>query len=88
MTSGIKQELFTNWHLMRWIGLAIGLFLGFQAFMYQDGLAAMLSVFFLFQAITNTGCFGSRGCSVPQQDTLDDTRDDQFEDIKFTEIKE
>lgn len=86
MTTWIKQTLLSGWHLTRWIALGAGLFLGIQAFWYEDGLAAALSAFFLFQAITNSGCMGSpRGCGVQLQDS---SPDNKSKDIEFSEIKE
>jgi hypothetical protein len=61
----MKQLLFTNWHMMRWIRLMAGLFLGVGSWQMHDlwlGLAAGL---LLFQAITNTGCCGSGACQIP-----------------------
>lgn len=60
----MKQILFTNWHAMRWIRLAIGLFLIQQAFQYRQPLFGFMAAFFLFQAAFNSGC-GLNGCNVP-----------------------
>lgn len=60
----MKQLLLTNWHSMRWIRLAIGLFLIQQAVQYQQVLFGFMAAFFLFQAIFNTGC-SLNGCAVP-----------------------
>ena len=60
----MKQILFTNWHAMRWIRLAIGLFFIQQAFQFHDYLFAFIAVFFLFQSLFNMGC-GLNGCTVP-----------------------
>jgi hypothetical protein len=60
----MKQLLFTNWHAMRWIRLAIGLFLLQQAIQFQDMILSLMALFFLFQSVFNTGC-GLNGCSVP-----------------------
>jgi hypothetical protein len=59
----MKQLLFTNWHAMRWIRLAIGLFFIQQAIQFQHYLFGFVAVFFLFQAVFNTGC-GLNGCKV------------------------
>ena len=59
----MKQLLLTNWHSMRWIRLAIGLFFIQQAIQYQQLLFGFIAVFFLFQSIFNTGC-SLNGCSV------------------------
>jgi hypothetical protein len=59
----MKKLLLTNWHSMRWIRLAIGLFLIQQAIQYQLVLFGFMAAFFLFQSVFNTGC-SLNGCGV------------------------
>jgi hypothetical protein len=59
----MKQLLFANWHTMRWIRLIIGLFLMQQAIQFHEILLGFMAIFFLFQAIFNTGC-GLNDCSI------------------------
>ncbi len=61
----IKQTLFTGWHFMRWLRLAFGILFIFQAIDIHDSLMGILGGFFLFTAVTNTGCCGAGGCSIP-----------------------
>jgi hypothetical protein len=80
----IKQTLFTNWHAMRWIRLGFGLFLAVQAFQMKDGFAAAVAAFFLYQAVTNTGCCGTTGCATsapPTQSKNTGTEEIQFEEV-------
>jgi hypothetical protein len=60
----MKQLLFTNWHAMRWIRLAIGLFFLQQAIQFHEMVLGFMAVFFLLQSVFNTGC-GLNGCGVP-----------------------
>ena len=55
-----------NWHFMRWLRLAIGLFLSWQMVQSPDVFTGLIAGVFLFQAITNTGCCGSSGCATPE----------------------
>lgn len=55
--------MFTQWNLLRWIRLGLGIALAFQAIEMKDSLAGLLSIFILYQAISNTGCCGASGCS-------------------------
>ncbi|MFC5684137.1 hypothetical protein ACYE2N_15245 [Flavobacterium sp. MAHUQ-51] len=64
----MKKLLFTNWHVMRWIRLAFGLFSLQQAFQYHEILFGVMAAFFLFQALFNTGC-GLNGCTIPKNKT-------------------
>jgi len=72
-----------NWGIMRWLRLLLGLYLGYQAFILNDSFSGFLSAFLLLQAITNTGCCGSGGCSVPNQKY----HEGKSENIEFETIK-
>lgn len=77
------QNLLTNWHFMRWLRLGLGLMAGVQAIQLHDSLAGFVSIFFLFQAVTNTGCCGSTGCAAPQETT---SKKEDVE-IQYEEVK-
>ncbi len=79
----IKQTLFTGWNAMRWIRLALGIFIAIQAVQMHDTLSGIIAAFFLFQAITNTGCCGVTGCAVP----TNKSKSNKIEDIEYEEIK-
>lgn len=49
---------------MRWIRLIAALVLAFEAFRQHDALLGLLSVFFFYQTLTNTGCGGNNSCSL------------------------
>ena len=80
----IKQTLFTQWSLMRWIRLAAGLFLAVQAVKMHDTIAGFISALLLFQAFTNTGCCGASGCAVPTTSKNSETS----QEVDYEEIKE
>lgn len=84
MKSMIKTTLFTNWHTMRWVALSIGIFLAAMAIWYQDIVTGFLSAFFVFQAVTNTGCMVAQSCGVPQQKKIQPETDSE---INYTEVK-
>ena len=75
--------LFTGWNFMRWLRLGLGIFIAIQAIQTNDTLSGFIAAFFLFQAITNTGCCRSAGCTVPA--TKRNTN--KIEDVIFEEIK-
>jgi len=79
----IKLTLFTHWNLMRWIRLAIGIYLAAQAMQMHDVLSGIVSAFFLFQALTNTGCCGVNGCARPATSK----KSDDFQEVEYDEIK-
>ncbi|WP_103665265.1 hypothetical protein [Gracilimonas amylolytica] len=86
MSSINKETMFSNWHTMRWVALSVGIFLAVMAVWYQDAVTGLFSGFFIFQAVTNTGCMVSQSCGVPQTNQPEN-RSDQDKEIKFTEVK-
>jgi len=77
------QNLFSNWDLMRALRLAIGLYAAYQAILMHDYMLGFISAFFLFQAVTNTGCCGTQACAAPpsKANTI------RTEEVKYEEIK-
>jgi hypothetical protein len=65
----IAQTLFSNGHFTRWLRLGLGLFVGYQALVLHDAFAGIIAALFLFQAFTNTGCYGAGGCTVAERKT-------------------
>jgi hypothetical protein len=79
-----KEMLLTNWHVMRWLRLGMGLYATTVAFQMHDPLSGIIAAIFLFQAITNTGCCGTNGCAVP---TSTKKNLDKIEEVEFEELK-
>ncbi len=79
----IIQTLFTGWNFIRWLRLGFGIVIAIQAVETSDALSGAIAAFFLFQAVTNTGCCGANGCSVP----VTKNKTDEIEDVSFEEIK-
>ena len=86
--STLKQRLLTNWHLTRIMRLGIGIMLLVMGIQNKDWAMGLFSVFFLYQAVTDTGCCSSQGCSTPARreakGTVNNVPD---EDIEYEEIK-
>jgi hypothetical protein len=79
----IKQTLFTGWHFMRWLRLAFGILFILQAIDIHDSLMGIVGGFFLFTAVTNTGCCGAGGCVIPTRKD----KEENMEEISYEEIK-
>lgn len=82
--NSIITGLKTNWHVMRWLRLGIGVYAMVMSIMHKDALLGFVSAFFLFQAITNTGCCGVSGCTTVNTDSQqarNDSREIEFEEI-------
>jgi hypothetical protein len=78
-----KETLLTDWNFMRILRLGLGIYISVQAVETQSILSGVVAVFFIFQAITNTGCCGSKGCAVP----LKKNNSDKIEEAEYEEIK-
>lgn len=61
----MKQLLFKNWHLMRFIRLIFGIFLIFQGIETHQWFFFGFAGFFLFQSLFNFGC-NPNGCNISQ----------------------
>lgn len=67
MKQRLVDGLTSGWSTKRFIGLFIGLFVAGQAFALKDALLGVLSAYFLYQIVTNTGCFGAQSCGINYQ---------------------
>ena len=78
-----KETLFSGWDFMRFLRLALGIYIAYQAVETLSILSGVVAAFFLFQAITNTGCCGTNSCSVPiKKDNFDKSEEVEYEEIK------
>ncbi|HSN47947.1 MAG TPA: hypothetical protein VLR29_04225 [Flavobacterium sp.] len=78
-----KETLLQNWNFMRLLRLGLGIYIAFQAYETLSLLSGVVAAFFIFQAVTNTGCCGSNGCTVPKKKS----NPDKTEEVTFEEIK-
>lgn len=78
-----KETLLTGWNFMRFLRLGLGIYITIQAVETYSIFSGVVAIFFLFQAITNTGCCGSNGCSVP----INKSKSDKIEEVDYEEIK-
>jgi hypothetical protein len=78
-----KETLLSGWNFMRFLRLGLGIYIAVQAVETQSLLSGVVAVFFLFQAITNTGCCGANGCAVP----IKKSNSDKIEELEYEEIK-
>ncbi|MCF8429774.1 MAG: hypothetical protein K9G64_06545 [Bacteroidia bacterium] len=77
------QTLLTGWNFMRGLRLVLGVIFLMQAIEMRDMITGLIATFFLFQAVTNTGCCGSNGCAVP----INKTNVNDIQDVAFEEVK-
>jgi hypothetical protein len=81
MYSTFKYNLLNNWNIIRFIRLGLSIIIILQAIQVHDALFGFLGTFFMYQALTNTGCCGVSGCAPAIQKNTDNS-----EQIEFTEV--
>ncbi len=54
----------SGWHPMRWVALILGLLLAINWLVNSAPVSGIISVFLLYQAVTNTGCIAGQ-CRIP-----------------------
>lgn len=78
--NALKQLLLTDWSIARWIRLAIGLALLYHALTIGSFLYGVFSLYFLVQAIANTGCCFASACATPNRKS-DPKIEVQYEEV-------
>ncbi|MEO6814252.1 MAG: hypothetical protein ABI172_10005 [Ginsengibacter sp.] len=79
----IKQTLLSGWNFMRFLRLGFGIFFIVQGIQTHDTLIGLAGAFFLFTAVTNTGCCGAGRCASPvQKDATGEPEEITFEEIE------
>lgn len=82
--NGLKQKLLTNWHFMRLLRLGIGMAMLVMGIQSADWLMGLFSTFFLYQAVTDTGCCGAQGCAPTRKPASNAAT---VETVEYEEIK-
>lgn len=76
------DNLFKNWNFVRLLRLAMGVFLGVEAF--QSGMWILVAVgaVFVVMPLLNIGCCAIGNCSVPKRNSKSGSDDVRYEEIK------
>jgi hypothetical protein len=77
----MKQIIFTNWHFMRFVRLALGIIITIQAVVNKDALFIFFGVAFAAMAIFNYSCCGASGCYTPIKKSSISTNDISYEEV-------
>jgi hypothetical protein len=85
--SALKERIFNNWDIVRIMRLAIGLMLLVAGIQSKDWMIGLFSTFFIYQAVTATGCCSAGGCarpprSVPDHEATEGDKHAEYEEIK------
>ena len=79
----ILKRILVGWNLIRGLRLLIGAYFTVQAIETQEIFSGIIAAFFLYQAITNTGCCGANACEVPNAKN----NADQSEEVELIEVE-
>lgn len=79
----IKQTILTGWNFRRGFRMGVGIFFLIWGIVKSDNLLILGGSFFILTTLSNVGCCGAGGCSVPRQKVPNQTTDD----ITYEEIK-
>jgi len=79
----IIKRILVGWNLIRGLRLVIGAYFAVQAIETLEIFSGIIAAFFLYQAITNTGCCGANACAVPNAKN----NTDQPKEVELIEVK-
>ncbi len=85
--SNFRYRLLNNWDLIRMLRLGIGVALLITGIQNRDWMIGAFSLFFVYQAITGTGCCGTATCGPARRANrqFDTNAKETF--VEFEEIK-
>lgn len=77
----MKQRILSNWTLMRFLRLGMGLAILAQAILAKDIGFAFAGIIFTALPVFNIGCCGSAGCAVPPKKQSGTTKKITYEEV-------
>ncbi|MBS1689810.1 MAG: hypothetical protein JSS96_13865 [Bacteroidetes bacterium] len=84
--NSLKQRLLTNWHVARITRAVLGLLVLIMGIQMHDWSAGLISLVFIYMAVTNTGCCGVQECYTPARKDKD-TLQQNTNEIDYEEVK-
>ena len=84
----ILKRILLGWNLIRGLRLLIGAYFAVQAIETLEIFSGIIAAFFLYQAITNTGCCGANTCAVPNaKNNADQPIEVELIEVESDELK-
>lgn len=77
----MRQTIFSNWNMMRFLRLAIGIAIIVQAVMAKDVMLGLAGVFFTSLPVFNIGCCAGGNCYVPAKKEDSKNKEIQYEEV-------
>lgn len=77
----MKQTILSNWTLMRFLRLAMGIAILVQAVIAKDMLFVFAGIIFTAMPVFNVGCCGTAGCAASPKKNQDKTKEIIYEEV-------
>jgi hypothetical protein len=77
----MKETILSNWTLMRFLRLAMGIAILVQAVMAKDMLFAFAGIIFTAMPVFNVGCCGTSGCAAPAPKKQETAKEITYEEV-------
>jgi hypothetical protein len=77
----MKQVIFSNWDIMRFLRLGLGVAIIVQSAMAANWALGILGLLFTAMPVFNIGCCGTGGCNAPIKKTSKTTKDVSYEEV-------
>ena len=77
----MKQTILSNWTLMRFLRLAMGIAILVQSILAKDIGFAIAGIIFTALPVFNIGCCGTAGCAVPPKKEPSTTKNIDYEEV-------
>lgn len=76
------KKFFSNWNFMRFLRLAMGIYIVFIGFQEHNFWFVALGGMFSLMPLLNIGCCGVSSCSVPDAKPNKNSEEITFEEVK------
>jgi hypothetical protein len=77
----MKQTILSNWSIIRFLRLGMGIAILVQAVIAKDILFAFLGLVFTAMPVFNIGCCGTQGCYVPADKDQGKAKEITYEEV-------
>ena len=78
----MKAIIFSNWNIIRFLRLGIGLVILVQAVMAADILFGLIGLLFTGMAVFNASCCGAGSCAAPPAKNDNGSKEISYEEVK------
>lgn len=77
----MKHTILSNWSIIRFLRLGMGIAILVQAVIAKDILFAIAGLVFTAMPVFNIGCCGTQGCYVPADKDQDKAKEITYEEV-------